>query len=111
MLGDKDARALIRALSGRVVGVVVATPSSPRALAASKLADVWRAVSDRPVDVALSVAAALEQASALAGPDGGVVVAGSFVTASEARAALGLADVLTYQDHLSRLDRIGRAVS
>jgi dihydrofolate synthase / folylpolyglutamate synthase len=95
ILRDKDARAILRVLLPLVDGVVVVTPTSPRALSAESLAAAVRSLSPVEVEQASSVVAALERARARAGRAGGVAVAGSFATASEARAALGLADVVT----------------
>lgn len=111
MLGDKDAGTVARILARQAAGGIVARPASPRGLPAADLARAWRAVTDVPVEEAPSVAAAVERARERAGSDGAVVVAGSFVTAAEARAALGLEGVLTYEDHLTRLGRMSRAES
>ncbi|MFN8635920.1 MAG: cyanophycin synthetase [Chloroflexota bacterium] len=95
ILRDKDASAILRVLLPLADGVVVATPTSPRALPAEALASACRAVSGIEVARASSVAAAVELARERAGRDGAVAVAGSFATASEAREALGLAEVVT----------------
>jgi dihydrofolate synthase / folylpolyglutamate synthase len=95
ILRDKDARAILRVLLPLADGVITVTPTSPRALPADALAAACRSLSAIPVEEASSVRAAMDVASARAGQDGAVAVAGSFATASEARAALGLADVLT----------------
>jgi folylpolyglutamate synthase/dihydropteroate synthase len=75
----------------------VVTPTSPRALPAEALAAACRRIAGVEVAVASSVAAAIEQARRRAGEFGGVAVAGSFATASEARAALGLAGIVTVE--------------
>jgi dihydrofolate synthase/folylpolyglutamate synthase len=98
MLRDKDIWAVLRPLLPRVRGVVAAAPASPRALPADELATTCRALTDAPVEVSPSVAEALRRGRAQAGGEAAVVVAGSFVTAAEARVALGLADVLTSED-------------
>lgn len=95
ILRDKDARAILRVLLPLADGVVTVTPTSPRALPADALAAACRELSTIPVEQASSVRAALDLAVARAGQDGAVAVAGSFATASEARATLGLADVVT----------------
>jgi dihydrofolate synthase/folylpolyglutamate synthase len=105
MLRDKDVWPVLRQLLARVRGVVVTAPASPRALSAEALAAACRSFTNMPVEVAASVAEALGHARGLAG--GNVVVAGSFVTAAEARVALGLAAVLTYEDRVSWLARGG----
>jgi dihydrofolate synthase/folylpolyglutamate synthase len=104
VLRDKDVGAVLRPLLKRAAGVAVATPSSPRALPASELAAACRALSDLPVEEAESVTSALRIGRERAG-SGGTVVAGSFVTAAEARVALGLADVLTFEDRARWLER------
>jgi dihydrofolate synthase/folylpolyglutamate synthase len=95
ILRDKDASAILRVLLPLADGVVVVTPTSPRALPAEALATAVRSLA--PIDPvrASSVRAAIEMARTHAGRDGAVVVAGSFATATEARAALGLQDVVT----------------
>src|SRR5262249_19648516 len=116
ILRDKDARAILRLLLPLADGVVVVTPTSPRALPAEALAAACRSLAagegqpaTRPdarhveVEQASSVAAALDLARAMAGRDGGVAVAGSFATASEARAALGLEAVVTSEARQSWL--------
>jgi folylpolyglutamate synthase/dihydropteroate synthase len=111
MLGDKDAGAVARILAKHAVGAIAAMPASPRGLPAADLARAWRAVTEVPVEEAPSVAVAVERARERAGAEGAVVVAGSFVTAAEARTALGLQDVLTYDDHMAWLGRMSRAES
>ena len=98
MLRDKSARAVLRMLLPWARGVFVAAPDSPRAMPAQELAAACRTISDVSVEVADSVSEALRLARAAADDRDDVVVTGSFVTASEARAALGLSDVLTYED-------------
>jgi len=98
MLRDKSARAVLRILLPWVRGVFVAVPNSPRAMPAADLAAACRAVSDVPVEVHESVAEALRHARQAAEGRDGLVATGSFVTAAEARAALGLADIVTYED-------------
>jgi dihydrofolate synthase/folylpolyglutamate synthase len=97
ILRDKDARAILRVLLPLAAGVVVVTPTSPRALPAEALVAASRRVAGAEVEIerASSVAAAIGLARLRAGRSGAVAVAGSFATASEARVALGLADVVT----------------
>jgi dihydrofolate synthase/folylpolyglutamate synthase len=102
ILRDKDARAILRLLLPLADGVVVVTPTSPRALPAGDLAAASRSLSSAgaqhvEVEQASSVAAALDLSRARAGRVGGVAVAGSFATASEARATLGLESVVTVE--------------
>jgi len=95
ILRDKDASAILRVLLPLADGVVVTTPTSPRALPAEALAQSVRALAPiEPVRMS-SVGAGIEAARQRAGRDGAVIVAGSFATATEARAALGLEHVVT----------------
>jgi dihydrofolate synthase/folylpolyglutamate synthase len=109
ILRDKDASAILRVLLPLAAGVVVVTPTSPRALPADVLASSCRAISAVEIERASSVAAAIEMARERAGRDGGVAVAGSFATASEARDALGLRGVLTAEERRAWLDAGGLA--
>ena len=95
ILRDKDAAAILRELLPLADGAVVVTPTSPRALPAEQLAEAVRRQSHVPVTVATSVSAGIALAREAAGRGGGVAVTGSFATASEAREALGLTDVVT----------------
>ncbi|MCC7366832.1 MAG: bifunctional folylpolyglutamate synthase/dihydrofolate synthase [Chloroflexi bacterium] len=95
ILRDKDAPPILRELLPLADGVIVVTPTSPRALPAEHLGAACALIGDLPVKRSSSVAAGIAQARKLAGPDGAVVVTGSFATASEARASLGLAGVVT----------------
>ena len=95
ILRDKDAGAILRVLLPLADGVVAVTPTSPRALPAEALAAACRRTGGPEILLASSVGAAIELARGEAGMDGAVAVAGSFATASEARAALGLDGVVT----------------
>ena len=95
ILRDKDAASILRVLLPLADGVVVVTPTSPRALPAESLAAACRKVGGAEVALASSVGAAIDLARVEAGRDGAVVVSGSFATASEARTALGLEEVVT----------------
>lgn len=95
ILRDKDATAILRVLLPLADGVVVVTPTSPRALPVESLAGLVRAIAPLEPLRASSVGAALALARTRAGRDGAVVVAGSFATAGEARAALRLEGVVT----------------
>jgi dihydrofolate synthase/folylpolyglutamate synthase len=95
ILRDKDATAILRELLPLADGAVVVTPTNARALPAESLALACRRVSAVEVERGSSVGRAIELARARAGRGGAVVVAGSFATASEARVALGLAEVVT----------------
>lgn len=95
ILRDKDATAILRELLPLADGVVVVTPTSPRALPAEQLAAACSRLSDVAVERASSVGAGIERARQLVGEAGAVAVAGSFATATEARVALGLGEVVT----------------
>jgi folylpolyglutamate synthase/dihydropteroate synthase len=97
----------LRVLLPLADGVVVVTPTSPRALPAESLAAACRKVSGVEVAQASSVGAAIELARMWAGKDGAVAVAGSFATASEARATLGLEEVVTADARQAWLRGVG----
>jgi dihydrofolate synthase/folylpolyglutamate synthase len=98
ILRDKDAASILRVLLPLVDGVVVVTPTSPRALPAESLATACRKIGEAVVVSSSSVSAAVDLARHEAGRDGAVVVSGSFATASEARVALGLEGVVTAEE-------------
>ena len=107
ILRDKDAPAILRVLLPLADGVIVVTPTSPRALPAESLAAACRRISTVRGRAGVVGGRGARSGQAEAGRDGAVAVAGSFATASEARAALGLAEVVT-----PRRDRRGwRAAS
>ena len=87
MLGDKD----VAGVAGNLVpiaDVVVATsPASPRAASAERIAKEAAALG-ADVRISSTVATAVAQATDLAGEGDCVLIAGSFVTAGEAREAL-----------------------
>ena len=93
VLRDKDVAAMISALEPLLNDVVVTASRSPRALPATELADVARAVfgPDR-VHVAPTLPDAIDTAVSLADaagvPTAGVVVTGSLYTVGEARTLL-----------------------
>jgi dihydrofolate synthase/folylpolyglutamate synthase len=87
MLADKDPATVLAELGPVVGDVIVAAPDSPRALSAAELHEVCTAsLGTERCDREGSVSAALDRALETAA--GGVVVAGSLVTAAEARAHL-----------------------
>ncbi len=94
VLADKDVDGILDVLVSVADHVVVTEPSSPRRLAADDLGDAaGRVLGDERVQVASSVADALEQAVALADdpdlPPATVLVVGSVVLAGQVRSALG----------------------
>lgn len=83
-----DPASFLDAIGTRDFGRVVATaPNWPRAVPAEEVGDAAAAF-DRPVDVAASVADAVDLAIQHAGDDGVVLVTGSLYVASEARVHL-----------------------
>jgi dihydrofolate synthase/folylpolyglutamate synthase len=94
VLADKDVDGILDVLVAVADHVVVTEPSSPRRLAADDLGHAaGRVLGDERVQVASSVADALEQAVALADdpdlPPATVLVVGSVVLAGQVRSALG----------------------
>jgi dihydrofolate synthase/folylpolyglutamate synthase len=94
VLSDKDARGIIEELAGVLDAVVVTQTGSPRALAVEALAEVatgvlgaHRVVVRRTLADAIVAAVELAETGELGG--GGVVITGSIVTVSDARALLG----------------------
>lgn len=84
MLADKDAGAVASELDAIVSSYYCAGIDGGRGQTGQQLADHVRAASLRPVRVFADVAAALETAMAESGPGDGVLVFGSFLTASQA---------------------------
>jgi len=87
MSDDKDAAAFARELAAEVDAAVATAAASPRALPPAALAAAANGILAR-METAPTAAAALGRARALAGPDGLVVVAGSFYLAGEVLALL-----------------------
>jgi dihydrofolate synthase/folylpolyglutamate synthase len=86
---DKDVAGIVSALAGRAGAVVATAYGQERALPAAELAAIVRAVAPSVLCTdAPDCAAALDQARALAGPGGTVLVAGSLFLVGEARQAL-----------------------
>lgn len=88
VFGDKDAAAILAPLLPLASCVVATATEHPRALPAEKLAAAARTLGAVAVE-APSVAAALDQARAIAGATGRVLVTGSLRTVGEAMQALG----------------------
>src|SRR5262249_5823923 len=105
ILRDKDAPAILRVVLPLAGGGVVGTPASPRARPARAPATACWRLSHAPVLKASSVGGAIELARGEVGREGAIVVAGSFATASEARAALGLSEVVTAEGRQAWLRR------
>lgn len=87
VLGDKDAGAMVGALRDVVAEIVATRSSHARAVPAEALAARAReaGVPSRAVD---DPGAALDEARALAGPDGAVLVAGSLYLLADLRARI-----------------------
>ncbi len=84
MLADKDVQAVAKELDAIVSSYYCAGIEGSRGQTGKQLADRVRTASLRPVRVFADVAAALETAMAESGPGDGVLVFGSFLTASQA---------------------------
>ena len=89
VLGDKDLAGMVEGLSRHFRRAVATTPPHP--LRARPAADTARALADVgiEVDVVEDVAAAVERAKALLGPQGWVFVTGSLFTVGAAMEAFG----------------------
>jgi dihydrofolate synthase / folylpolyglutamate synthase len=97
MLSGRDPSAMLAALAPSGITTLVACqPDSPRALAATDLADAGRALG-MTVHVEPSVPRALRQARALVSADGLVLVAGSLYTVGAARGEI-LAGAVSWED-------------
>jgi len=87
MLKDKDAAGILRPLLPLASRIVACAPQSERALPAPALAERVRALNGQArVEVAASVAAAVDAALGAADPQDTVCVTGSLFTVGEARA-------------------------
>ncbi len=85
ILKDKDYRNMVACLPRRCHTVITATPESNRGLAAGELAQHVR---HSRVESASSVAAALQRAATLIGPQTAICVAGSHLVVAEAVSAI-----------------------
>jgi dihydrofolate synthase/folylpolyglutamate synthase len=82
ILADKDADAMLRALTAVGSSIVATQSSNPRALPADELASLAAPHFGR-VEAASDPAGALSRARALAGPDGALLVTGSLYLLSD----------------------------
>jgi dihydrofolate synthase/folylpolyglutamate synthase len=89
MLGDKDVAGVVGSLVPIADVVVATTPASPRAAPAERIAKEAASIG-ADVRISSTVATAVAQATDLAGDGDCVLIAGSFVTAGEAREAMGV---------------------
>ncbi|MDO4631101.1 MAG: folylpolyglutamate synthase/dihydrofolate synthase family protein [Corynebacterium sp.] len=95
VLGDKDARGVLRALEPHLHEIVVTENTSPRALPADDLAELARDIfGEERVHVDTNLPGAVELAVELAEDTdiqsgAGVIITGSVVTAGEARTLFG----------------------
>ena len=87
MMSDKETGKMAERLAPRVRCVVCCAPDMPRAMDARELAHVFAGLGKR-AEAARSIAAGLERARALAGPNGTVLAAGSLYMVGELRAIL-----------------------
>jgi dihydrofolate synthase/folylpolyglutamate synthase len=77
VLGDKDARSMLRELLPLCSAVVFTESANPRSVAAEKLAAVSSSLGGPPPECVLDPRLAVERAAELAGPDGAVIATGS----------------------------------
>ncbi len=87
IMADKDIRGVLEALLPLAAKTVFTAPAYGRAAAPELLAEFARTLGYAECECVATVQAALTRARALAGPDGLVLVAGSFYTAGEAKEA------------------------
>ncbi|MDZ4804984.1 MAG: folylpolyglutamate synthase/dihydrofolate synthase family protein [Candidatus Eisenbacteria bacterium] len=73
----KDVDGILRAMAPRLAGLVAVAARHPRAVPAGRLAAMARLIGIRPIETASSLEGALTAARRIAGPTGGVCVAGS----------------------------------
>lgn len=88
MLAEKDSRRVLEILHLCCETVFAVAPNFPRALPAEELARQAEAVGFSRVFAQKNFREALEKARAFCGPDGAVVICGSFYLAGEARNVL-----------------------
>lgn len=88
MLAEKDSRRVLKILHLCCNTIFTVAPDSPRALPAEELARQAEAVGFSHVFAQKNFREALEKARAFCGPDGAVVICGSFYLAGEARNVL-----------------------
>ena len=88
MLAEKDSRRVLEILAPCFEAVFAVAPDSPRALPAGELVHQAEEVGFSRVFVQENFHEALEKARTFCGPDGAVVVCGSFYLAGEARNVL-----------------------
>lgn len=87
LLADKEREKIVGTLAPLARAVVVTRPLSPRAGAWEEVAELARAYAEE-VYLEPEIPAAVTRACSLAGPDGTVVITGSFYMVGEARAFL-----------------------
>ncbi len=87
-----DVAAFLGELAPSSSSIITCASRHPRALAAADVAHIAAQATDVPVEVASSVAAALERARALAAPEDLICVTGSLFVVAEARETFGLAE-------------------
>lgn len=99
-LGDKDLAGMLGHLTGQVGEVFACAPVTERAVPAGEVAEAARAAFGPGVEVheTSGVAEALAKAVASAGPEGGVLVAGSLYVAGEARPLLAGSSIPGHPD-------------
>jgi dihydrofolate synthase / folylpolyglutamate synthase len=88
---DKDVAAIAAALAPHAAAVVLTRSRHHRAMDLDRIAAALQQHLDGPLLIAGDVAAAIDEARALAAPGDLICVTGSLFVAAEAREALGLA--------------------
>jgi dihydrofolate synthase/folylpolyglutamate synthase len=88
--GERSVPDLVAPLAGHVTEVFATAADDPMSLPAAEVAEAAAATLGVPANVVGGVVAAVDAAREAAGPDGGVVVAGSLYVAGEAREAFDL---------------------
>lgn len=91
VLSDKDAAAMLAALTGAVDRMIVTTPPSPRAMPAIELLNIASALGESGVDIEADPTSALSKAIEVTSEQDLIVVAGSFYTLQTVHQWLGTA--------------------
>ncbi len=98
--GERSVPDLVAPLEGHIAAVFATAADDPASLPAASVADAAATTLGVTAHVVDGVSAAVAAAREAAGPDGGVVVAGSLYVAGEARAAFRLPEERGVAAHL-----------
>jgi dihydrofolate synthase/folylpolyglutamate synthase len=98
--GERSIAALVEPLSGHIAGVHGAAPSDPAAIDPLTVANQAGEALGVPAAAYEAPELAVAEAIAAAGPDGGVIVAGSLYLVGEIREAFGSASDRSAEAHL-----------